>query len=1045
MLTGATAAAFLLCVLALPPVLLTTFIGNPWPASGVDLREPVGTDVVLGLLAAVVWALWTQLLVCVVVEVRGALTHRSARRIPFVLGVQQAFVRRLVHAVLATAALAPTATGVAHAGSAVPAASEQGREVVTTAIAPTMAASTDSRGEKSPDARPSDRAVVVQRLDSLWSIAERELGSGERWFEIAALNDGRMMVDGTEFRHDAVLRPGWSLLLPETGSPFAPGGTSVPSPSTGAQTHVVAPGDTLSDIAAAHFGDAARYPELYDATRHTVQPGGARLTDPDHIEPGWTITLPDGPADESEAEPEVSRPEEPPPSDVRPDPSDPPRRAAGDAPESRGSAETAPVDRIELTHSDDGETEDGYGASQEITTLRALLATTTLLAAGSFAALAVNRARQARHRRPGRAVRPVGEALGRIEHELIQAGEPAADDVLWIDRAMRQVAAECADAGQPVPDLAAAALSAADLTLRFAATPVGPAPGQWKSHDGDEEVRWVLRRTVELPPSLDDLPAPYPALVSIGRDRDGRIWMLDLEAKGGLEVVVPSDGRSRSGGSPVDGREASVDDVVRFVVAELALNRWAEGVEILVADGLGTGVVDLDPRRVRLAPDRRHALTRIRQARQDAGESVRILGRPHLEVRFAAPDSSAPVVAVLPSCGPDESQEPVEVGSVASRSRGVVVRAGANCPEDRARLEIVGAAGRLPVWDLDLAEVFALTEAQADAIGEIIRETDSTSDVAAALASTDARVGAVSKADGSLRDDLTEPRRWSYDDEGRPRDLGSLLPDPDSVYVEEAATTPEDIGVLAPHVDPAIAAEIEALDPGLTEDLRSWFDADSPRPKVRILGPVEVESPSGETVRNVGGTTEFIVYLACQERGATAERAAVALEWSEATVHNRARDARRMLGRGLSGEEWLPDATRTEAARKRGVPTYQLHQGVLLDADLFRRLRVRAQARGADGIPDLVEALKLVEGRPFDALRRRGYGWLFAGEPLHHHLSAAVVDVAHLVVTRSLAEGDPGTARFAAEVGIRADPESEIPRLDLAASMEHGEDHFHQS
>src|SRR4051794_19060289 len=100
----------------------------------------------------------------------------------------------------------------------------------------------------------------------------------------------------------------------------------------------------------------------------------------------------------------------------------------------------------------------------------------------------------------------------------------------------------------------------------------------------------------------------------------------------------------------------------------------------------------------------------------------------------------------------------------------------------------------------------------------------------------------------------------------------------------------------------------------------------------------------------MGGTVEFVVYLACQEREVTKDRAAEDLGWSGATVQNRARDARRVLGQRPDGGEWLPDAGRSNSAHRRGVATYQLHPEVLVDADLFRRLRTRATARGADGL-----------------------------------------------------------------------------------------------
>jgi hypothetical protein len=56
--------------------------------------------------------------------------------------------------------------------------------------------------------------------------------------------------------------------------------------------YTVRRGDCLWDIAWNELGDPERWPELYDASRHLRQPDGRRITDPDHVEPGWTVLVP---------------------------------------------------------------------------------------------------------------------------------------------------------------------------------------------------------------------------------------------------------------------------------------------------------------------------------------------------------------------------------------------------------------------------------------------------------------------------------------------------------------------------------------------------------------------------------------------------------------------------------------------------------------------------------------------------------------------------------------------------------------------------------
>src|SRR3954452_12742045 len=103
-------------VVAGPPWALVRFIGNPWPQEGVSLSAPLTDAAIIGLLAAVVWVLWAQLVICIVVEAIAALTEdRIQLRVPFTLAVQQHFARRLVTALVLVAASNSVAANTAAA------------------------------------------------------------------------------------------------------------------------------------------------------------------------------------------------------------------------------------------------------------------------------------------------------------------------------------------------------------------------------------------------------------------------------------------------------------------------------------------------------------------------------------------------------------------------------------------------------------------------------------------------------------------------------------------------------------------------------------------------------------------------------------------------------------------------------------------------------------------------------------------------------------------------------------------------------------------
>ncbi|MFI1584762.1 BTAD domain-containing putative transcriptional regulator [Embleya sp. NPDC020630] len=106
---------------------------------------------------------------------------------------------------------------------------------------------------------------------------------------------------------------------------LVPGRTAVSGPPV---PYTVVRGDTLWDIAAERLGDPLRWPQIYTLSKTLTQPDGAHLSDPDLIEPGWTLHLPaDATTPTTDAEEPNEAPQEP---DTAPTPSAPP--AASGAP-----------------------------------------------------------------------------------------------------------------------------------------------------------------------------------------------------------------------------------------------------------------------------------------------------------------------------------------------------------------------------------------------------------------------------------------------------------------------------------------------------------------------------------------------------------------------------------------------------------------------------------------------------------------------------------------------------------------------------------------
>ena len=262
LLKAAAAAILLVALVVLPPWALTRFIGNPWPPEGVSLSAPLTDGAIIGLLAVIVWVLWAQLMVCIAVELVCALSaDRVQLQAPLTLGVQQQLARSLISAIVLAAVAGPVVmatTAFAADPDSSPATSTNSSSTSQTAETPVESQVPDT--ENAPDTTERravtgpGSTVTVMRLDSLWSIAERVLEDGDRWPEIAALNEGRVMKDGATFLAADHIRPGWQLRVPTGDSQDVGEGAEY--------TYQVDPGDTLSEIAADELGSVEAWPRL---------------------------------------------------------------------------------------------------------------------------------------------------------------------------------------------------------------------------------------------------------------------------------------------------------------------------------------------------------------------------------------------------------------------------------------------------------------------------------------------------------------------------------------------------------------------------------------------------------------------------------------------------------------------------------------------------------------------------------------------------------------------------------------------------------------
>ncbi|CCH75953.1 putative membrane protein [Nostocoides japonicum T1-X7] len=1021
--TGLAATLTIVGIVVALPITLVAVGANPlpdvWPTLEqvrTALTSPDDGTLALGAIKVVAWGAWLFLAGAIVLEI---LSRARGVRAPQLrgLGVPQAAARGLVGTALLLFAAAPMPGTPANAATTAHASSVASATVVAfpdqvSAPVPVTGASGHAlaRPQQAP-AAPATHEHVVERGDTLWSIAERYLGTGSRYTELADIN--RAVIG-----HDPGFLPvGVTLQIPDAPRQDA---------AHGEHSETVERGDTLSRIAQEELGDADRYPEIFEASRDTVQPGGRHLSDPDLILPGWTLTIPGGET------PSVTTPD-PPHEPVAP--AQPPAASTAVPSPAPASPATPPAPPAQSSSNDAPATNDTAAAdthdsedSQAPWLLTGLTGGGAMLAGAMLLALRRRRRAQFRARRPGRTIAAPEPLLAPVEKTLTVAGVPACVDLELMDEALHRLAAAITAKGGLIPELAAVELSQHALNLHLSA----PARLDHPWSGSDDQLHWTLPAGADLAavgPRIPDHPAPYPLLVTIGAGDNGIVWLLNIED---LALSITGDATF--------GR-----DFARYLAAEIACNPWSHGVRVDLV-GVGHEVAPMNTDRIRV-----HAGGSADPAAEVLADAIDMIDRSaesgvDVATARARQDGaeSWPARVLLVDAADSEAEEQGASGKTpaldqlldlvyqhAGQTGASVVLRGdrAGAPGVELRVTDNGRVS-LPHAGLDLIAV-GLTSDEAQGCAALLAQSEDLADTPIPV-DEQAREGwrAWSDEAGALREEHTRTRH-ELDDAGEP--ASSILEHADEDYLRAAATTADDLEALAPKVPERVRTSVAEADPTLDEDLALWWSQDCPLPRLTLLGPVGARTRGTPVTKRKPYYTEMLAFLATRAHGATPEELAEAFSITPAKARDYVRIVRDWLGTNpRTGEPHLPDARKAPAAIARGVGVYQVLD-VLIDADLFRRLRVRGESRGPAGVDDLRAALRLVQGRPFDRLRDGGWSFLSEGDRLDQHMICAVVDVAHLVTTYSLQSCDTRQARLAAETSALAAPHEEIPRLDLAA------------
>lgn len=595
LLAGLGALAVLVALIAGVPYALFRLAGPPLPPELLNLdllTSQVGTSTIVAILVLLVWLAWLQLVVCVLVEIYAGLRRVGMpARVPLSGGTQM-FANRLVSAAMLLFTVSAVALPVAKLTSLPPA----GPSVVSTGLSSVSGPAAGERAELEP-VRKAKKVYVVQpphgrHHESLWEIAEKCLGDGRRYPEIYRLNQHKEQPDGSRLHMADLIRPGWVLDMPDDArnihlvpasqprdetlkdhrdkpveldgrtQTITPGRADLPAEPA---PEVAGPRDRAGDRTADRVADRADDRGGEKAGERAGERTGADGTPETETGPG-------------QARHEASeRPSRALPDGGRQDPGQAPHEAA-ERP-SRAVPDGGPQDPGQVERRDPAAVAPPEAGQETGLGMLDYLAGGSLAAAGLLVALGRRRRQQLWHRAFGhRIARPRDDAA---QAELALRLGADAPGSRMLDVGLRLLGRSLAAQDRVPPTIYAVHLSPQTLDL-WIHPPDPDAPEPWTAHDGGQVWRLPAHEGRMLDErALADAPAPYPGLVSLGSNGEGRV-LVDLEAAHG----------------PIGIRGPQATAALAALAVELATNRWSDRMRVTLV-GFGEELTVIAPDRIR--------------------------------------------------------------------------------------------------------------------------------------------------------------------------------------------------------------------------------------------------------------------------------------------------------------------------------------------------------------------------------------------------------------------------------------------------------------